>query len=105
MITIRFNWPSLLIILLALAVWLIRVSDTPPARSPGKSRPGPRAPRRPTRAARPGVIIDMPAGDSRADYDAETERLDREAAEAVSRDHVLHSARAYAMPRGAWQEQ
>lgn len=78
MINIRVTWPLLILILLALLAWLIRG----PAGKPAKHRaPSPRPPR-PRPAAK--VIIDQDGSSTRhdRDYEAETERLDREAAEA-----------------------
>lgn len=79
MIKIRITWPLLILLMLALLVWLIRGQAPKPAKrrtpSPRPSRP------RPTRGT---VIIDQDGSSTvhDRDYDAETERLDREAAEA-----------------------
>jgi hypothetical protein len=70
MIHVRINWPTVILILLALAIYLLRAHPSP------RPQPKPKA-RRP-------FVIDRDrdghhvAGD---DYDAETERLDREAAD------------------------
>ena len=72
MIKIKLTWPALILILIALAIWLAR--DPNARKSAPSRRPAP-PPRR-----RPFVIHqDGPA----TSYDAETERLDRQAAEAA----------------------
>ncbi len=73
MIHIKLNWPTLILILIALAVWLVR--------DPGASKPAP-SHRRP--ATRRPFVIDQD-GPARS-YDDETERLDRAAAEAAQAD-------------------
>lgn len=75
MIQIKVTWPALILLLVALAVWL--------ARDPGQRQPAPvyQSPSRPPRTARRPIIIEQPAPAS--DYAAETERLDREAADAA----------------------
>ncbi len=75
MIKIKLTWPALILLLIALAVWL--------ARDPGARKSAPKrsaAPRPVSQRRRPFVIDqDGPA----ASYDAETERLDRQAADAA----------------------
>ena len=76
MIKVNITWPLLMAFLIALIVYL--------ARDPKPHRPLPerRTPSRPTpRTSRRPIIIEQPSPVS--DYDAETERLDREAAEAA----------------------
>lgn len=72
----RITWPALILILIALAVWLMR--DPAPRKPAPRRRPQPRKARPDSR--RPFVIHQTPDGD---DYTAETERLDREAAESA----------------------
>ncbi len=67
----KLTWPALILILVALALWLMR--DRPVTHARRRSST-------PT-AAGPIIIDQTPAGD----YAAETERLDREAAESGRR--------------------
>ncbi len=70
MIHIKLNWPTLILLLFALFVWLVH--------DPGVRQPAPRPAPPPRR--RPFVIDqDGPA----RSYDDETERLDRAAADAA----------------------
>lgn len=77
MIKIRITWPMLFFGLILLLIWLAREPQQPtPARRKRSQRPRPSA----GRAAR--LVIDQDADGSSSDYDAETERLDEEAARA-----------------------
>jgi len=82
MIHIRINWPTAILIALALLIYLLRAHPSP------RPQPAPKARRRP-------FVIDRDrdghhvAGD---DFTAETERLDREAAERAQT--VYESTRA-----------
>jgi hypothetical protein len=67
---IKITWPLLIVLLIALLAYLTR--------DPGRRSATPTRPSRPPRRTRP-IIIDQ-AGPAR-DYENETERLDREAAE------------------------
>jgi len=74
MIKIKFSWPMLFLGLILLLIWLSRDPDAPiptPRRKQRRPRSG--------RATR-GMIIN--ADSSGSTYDAETNRLDHEAAEA-----------------------
>ena len=78
---LRITWPALLLLLIALLVWL--------ARDPGSHKPAQARPPRARPAARrvplhrqstDDFVIDQD-GPAIGDYAAETERLDREAAD------------------------
>lgn len=72
MIKIKLTWPALILLLIALLVWL--------ARDPGARKPTPSR-RRPASPPRRPFVIDQ--DDPARAYDDETERLDRQAAEAA----------------------
>jgi len=71
MIKIKITWPVFFLCALTLAIWL--------RRAPSKPHPAPRAHRAHRPRPRRQTIIRLDGSD---DYDTETERLDREAAEA-----------------------
>ena len=95
MIKLKITWPALLLLLIALLVWL--------ARDPGSHKPQRRAPIAPSRPPRRRVplhrqntddfVIDQD-GPVTSDYAAETERLDREAADRA-RTAYEETARPY----------
>jgi hypothetical protein len=97
----------LIALLFALLVWLAREQQPPvaqpTARKPYPTRPPHRSPKRAT------VIHNAPAGadgksEREAAFEAETERLDREAKLAGRATFARHSAaRPFTMPKGAWQ--
>jgi hypothetical protein len=85
-IRIHITWPALLLLLIALLVWLAR---DPACDKPGSPKPAPaRPPRRESAARRvprhrqntDDFVIDQ-VDPVTGDYAAETERLDREAAD------------------------
>lgn len=107
MLKIKITWPVVFMLLISLAVWLIRTSSAQPAaRKPTRPTPRP-ATRNGHRPRAPFVIDAEPhpadcAGDS-PDYAAETEALDREAADAARTAHSAYQS-FYTMPKGAWQK-
>jgi hypothetical protein len=76
---IKITWPLLIVLLIVLLAYLTR--------DPGRRSATPTRPSRPPRRTRP-IIIDQ-AGPAR-DYETETERLDREAADAGRRAYDDH---------------
>lgn len=75
-INLHITWPALILLLIALLVWL--------ARDPGARKSAPKRRTAPWPASQPRgpIIIEQPPA---SDYAAETERLDREAAESGRR--------------------
>jgi hypothetical protein len=96
MLKVRITWPLAIIIVAALIVWLVRPRATVRRSS---ARPA-------ARPARESVII-TPAREGRSprpDYDAETERLDREAIESM-RAASHRASRPVRMPRRSYAEE
>ena len=74
---LKLTWPALILLLIALAIWLAR---DPASHATGARKPAPARRRPASQSRRPFVIEqDGPA----SSYDDETERLDRQAAEAA----------------------
>jgi hypothetical protein len=109
MLKLKITWPLALLILVAIFAWMIKASEParPSARQESRPRRTPRrrSPARNGHSARETFVIDVDphpfdaAGGTNPDeYDAETERLDREAAEAA---RAAHSARQSVNPMPA----
>ena len=111
MLKIKITWPLAILVLIGLLVWIIRTADPPRTAKPTKQRRSAARPmphRNGPGYFKPPIIHaddahPFDAADS-SDYDAETKRLDREAADAARATHAHSSAQYTPIRKGDWQK-